>query len=280
MPLDAKVLLGWMERDHAVRFLTEGCAHALPLTEAKAEGLWRPFRDTVEAMPERQRMTPAYQKLSKSEREHAREFLRRVKKFNRDVTGVIKVDLMDVSVYQLLILTGRSADYRADVITWSGWRKNCLRPQCAPRSIPTRTEPPNVVVFELPHAEFLPTVTQTPTGPQLALLERPKWVTVTLHDGRLLLWAGYHRSYARMIHEEPAMGERAVPVVLVSNRVAPAENTAAVTVATGLRPPLFRDFFDESFFMTVRLRRKRYEMRATFNGDQVTVSPVLELWDE
>lgn len=272
MPVEAKVLIGWMEHDAAVRFLTESCHNDVPLTPDAAVAIWLPFRDRVAALPERPRQEPTRVKLTKPESKHAKAFLKQVKKFNRDVSAVIKVDLMDLAVHQLFVLTERSANYSAAVCDWAGWRKNCLRPR--PKvglTIPTRREQPNIVVFEIPHAEFVLGAEQTPSGPKVTIHENPKWVTVTPHDGRLVLWAGYHRSHARMAGDDPAMGDRAVPVVLVRNLVGPA-NTAAVTAATGLRPALFRDFFDEDFFITVRLRRKRYELRATFNGDQVSVS--------
>src|SRR5579862_1830861 len=231
MPLDAKVLIGWMERDQAIRYLTRDCHNNPPLTDDQAEALWTPYRARVMALAERPRQEPARQELSTSERNHAQNFLEQVRPLNRDVSSIIKVDLMEAAVYQLYVLTDRSANYHSEVCDWKGWRKNCLRPKARTGEIPTRIEPPNVVVFELPHAEFLAAVTQTPRGPELDIHERPKWITVTPHDGRLLLWAGYHRSHARMALDDPAIGERAVPVVLVKNLVGPA-NTAAVTVAT------------------------------------------------
>ena len=191
---------------------------------------------------------------------------------------------MQLTVHQLVVLTERSQEYSAKICNETGWKKLCLRPTAAPsETIPTRVEVANTIVFELPHGEFGCEPHQTPKGLEIRVKPKPSWVTVTPYGGRLWLWAGYHRSHARMIDADPtpeAIGERAIPVVFVKNLLGPA-SMAAVTLETALRFPVLRDFFVDDLFMMVRLRKKRYEMRVTFvSSDQAQISPVTALFDE
>ena len=57
-PLEGRVLLGWFERDMAVRYLTQACVFDPPITDAEAEAMWRPYRDRCEALSERGRDVP------------------------------------------------------------------------------------------------------------------------------------------------------------------------------------------------------------------------------
>ncbi|PYR92903.1 MAG: hypothetical protein DMF84_11590 [Acidobacteria bacterium] len=272
------MLLGWFDRDSAIRLLTT--ERVLPITEAEAEAAWNTYRTRVEALPDRPRQLPTEYPLSRFEREHAKAFLRKARRIERNMDRIIKVDLMDLAVHQYLVLDEHSDSYAQKIVSGNGWRKHCLEPSPPPRTLQTRQVPPNTIVWELPHAEFEPVLVQAPTGSQIGIREFPKWVTVTPCDGRLMLWAGYHRSHARMKISTPGpdgAAERAVPVVLVSKVEGPL-SADALTRASGLRPPLLRDFFDERFFCIEDLRRRRYEIRATFNGTQATVTGVQHIY--
>src|SRR5262249_37217433 len=137
---------------------------------------------------------------------------------------------------------------------------------------PIRSQTATSVVWDVPHAEFSVSGIALPNGQRhLSPIEWPKWVTAVPCDGRWLLWAGYHRSYARIAYTNAGDPEgavkRAVPLVLVANVTGRPFAAEALARATGPRPPLFRDFFDDTLFFTVQLRRKRYELRATINGN-------------
>ncbi len=81
----------------------------------------------------------------------------------------------------------------------------------------------------------------------------------------MMLWAGYHRSYARMLSIAPDAIDRSLVVALTRDgvlKVLPGSpNHGELKMLTGARPPLFGDFFDARFFMNVRLRKRRFELR-------------------
>jgi len=92
------------------------------------------------------------------------------------------------------------------------------------------------------------------------------FVSVVEIGGRLLLKAGYHRSFAfaRAVKNELDAKDRCVLVALT--RTVPAQllpgwpQPGLRTMVLGPRAPLFSDFFDDDFAMTVKLHKKRYEM--------------------
>ncbi len=269
--ITAKVLLGWLDRDSAVRFLTTECVTNPVLTDAEAEAVWQPYHDRVQALAPRPRVLPTEYPLNKIERKHAKEFARKAPGVDANFRRIVKVDLMGLAVHQYLVVTERSTtEYAPTVCTGNGWRKKCLRVRPAQIQIPIRSRTANSVVWDIPHNEFDAVLVRQPNGSlQMAPSEWPKWVVAAPCDGRWMLWCGYHRSYARMAYingGDPEGAEaRSVPIVLVATITAPL-GAEALARATGLRPALFRDFFDDTLFVTVQLRRKRYELRAAVNG--------------
>src|SRR4051794_14726532 len=107
--ITAKVLLGWLDRDSAVRFLTTECVTNPALTPGEAEAIWQPFHDRVEALPERPREVPTEYKLNKSQKKHAKEFAKTAPKVDANFRRIVKVDLMGLAVHQYLVVTERSA---------------------------------------------------------------------------------------------------------------------------------------------------------------------------
>ena len=72
--MDGVVLLGWMDRDAAVKYLTTSCvADPPPYTEGSAEELWRQYRDKCAALPEREAAAPVPITLNHEERQHANQ---------------------------------------------------------------------------------------------------------------------------------------------------------------------------------------------------------------
>jgi hypothetical protein len=102
-----------------------------------------------------------------------------------------------------------------------------------------------------------------PAGFQIQ--EQARHVSVTAYDNRLLLWAGYHRSYARIASANPEGMDRSLLVVLTTDATFlfshDSPNQGLRAMLCGLRPPLLGDFLDESLFMRVKLRRRRYELQ-------------------
>jgi hypothetical protein len=94
--------------------------------------------------------------------------------------------------------------------------------------------------------------------------EMAKHITATVYDQRMLLWSGYHRSFALMTNEYPDGMDRSLVAVLANDGEAvlspQSPNQGVREMLRGLRPPLFADFFDERFCIRVRLRKKRCEL--------------------
>jgi hypothetical protein len=90
-------------------------------------------------------------------------------------------------------------------------------------------------------------------------------ISVTEYDGRLLLFAGYHRSFAEITRENPDGIARSLVVALTTDGeflISPASSNQGVReVLRGLRPPLLADFLDERLSMRVRLRKKKCELK-------------------
>ena len=76
-----------------------------------------------------------------------------------------------------------------------------------------------------------------------------KNATVNRFDGRLWLWSGYHRSYARIANMAPDAIDRSLLVVRTTDGdflvASNSPNQGLRDMLRGRRPALFRDFFDE-----------------------------------
>lgn len=259
--VEARVLLGWMERDAAIRYLREDCYFDPELSEPDAEKLWQKYKDAVCALPERVIVDPARFSLTNAEKTAVNQFRTRNGP-DPNVADVIKINPLGLLVHQLYVVTEISDGY-SDAVKGSGWLDNTLLAQRRSQ-FRIRTEP-NKIVYEIPHGEFIPEI--LPTG-GLQLREGNRLASASRLDGRMLLGTGYHRSfaYARNAMKVPdAIGKAAVFPLLKSlpfpdSPAAP--NHGLRVMLLGPRAPFFADFFDEGLFMSVRLRKKKhYEMR-------------------
>lgn len=258
-------LLGWMERDPAVRFLTEDCAFDPPLTEGAAESLWREYRDRAAALPARDARAPARIPLTAPEREHAQRFLQFVANTGVPNLEVIKVDPMQLVAAQYHIAIDLAENYSRRCSTEAGWMEETL---------PTSSKNPDVNVkftrrnldteieIDLPHAEFIFGVhPQGGFGPK----EFIGHVMVVNLGSRMLLGKGYHRLYARVSSTRPTASNRSALVALDPNTLVPpppaGTRDGPVLDIFGSRPALFADFFTEGLYMKVNLRKKRYQLQ-------------------
>jgi hypothetical protein len=263
-------LVGWMERDYAVRFLTEECAFDPPLSEVAATTLWQEYRDRATALPARHAPAPTPMPLTAPEREHAQRFLQFLGTIGVPHLDVIKVDPMQLVVAQYHIATDLTENYGLRCSTEASWMEETL---------PTSSKNPDVNVkftrrnldteieIDLPHAEFIFGVhPQGGFGPKELLGH----VTVVNVGSRMLLGKGYHRLYARMSSTRGTASNRSALVALDPNtRVSPSrEGTGAAGTREapaldifGSRPALFADFFTDGLFMKVSLRKKRYQLQ-------------------
>jgi len=254
-----------MERDAAVRFLREDCLFDPQLTEQEAEDLWLPYRRSVEDLGKRAVKVPAQVSLKDFEMRRAAEFMRFFRGLgSHQIIEVIKIDPMSLIVHQLYVVMSRSDGYRASLSTSAAWINKCLVPALPPpRNVSIRAAI-NHHDVGVPHMEFGLTF-DSQSGFRIA--ENPNYVTVCGFEGgnRMLLWAGYHRSFARMVITADDAMERSLLMVLTTDAdllaSANSPNQGLRDMICGERPPFFADFFDTRFFMTVPLRKKRYELQ-------------------
>jgi hypothetical protein len=266
MPLEARALIGWMPKDQAVKFLREQCVFDPALTDQAAEDLWRPYSEQV---GELQRSISIPERLALNPRE--REWAKEAMDFYTDtlkltnVKGIIKVDPFGLIAHQSYILIERANAYAARLQSSTEWFNEAVKPSPpAPKNVQIFTGP-NAMNVDLPHGEF--TMAFDPSRSLYAIQENLRYVTAWEVEqfNRMFLWAGYHRSYARMVRAAPDANVRSLLMVLAdvgTVDVFPGEpNGGLRAILCGPNPPVFGDFFDERFFVTVRLRKKRFQLQ-------------------
>lgn len=279
--LAGRVLLGWMPRDEAVRFLLNDCVFDPPIDAAMAEAIWLPYRQRVDALPPRNQVIPPNAGLTPAEAGHAQQFGRFLaSRGPHDVLGVQKVDLRELTVIQYMVVVDRSNGYAAKVQDPGGWLQECL-PTAARNSqvqfsfqqngLSTYTE------IDLPHAEFL--FSPDNTG-RFGPVEMLRHVTVMTGADRMWLTAGYHRCFAKVLTAPAATVPNAVVAVARNTLVSPVVPTAAPGVAIGTAiDPLcafgskaakLGDFLTNGLFMDVVLREKRFQLQV--RADWVAVN--------
>src|SRR5207253_667271 len=102
----------------------------------------------------------------------------------------------------------------------------------------------------------------------ISFQERDRYVSAgVLSDGRMMLWAGYHRTYALLVLRQ-AGGDAAgaAPLLTVMTGMPDIQGfltgfSATRATVLGERPALMRDFFDGDLTICVNLRKKRAEGR-------------------
>lgn len=274
--LEAVILPGWMERDDAVNLLVNECVSDPPLTQVAAATLWRQFRDRAEALPERPALEPTHEPLTHLEQQHAQRFMTFLRGMGvTDIQRVIKIDLSNLVIFQYYVITERAEEYKNRI----GNVPPKDAEECLPTSLNnaqvqiayTRNGPNSQADIDLPHAEFFFGV--NPATAMFSATQFLRHVTVTraqaVSGTRLVLTAGYHRSYARMLSRTPTAAARSALVALAANTLVSPPTQLGVGVIGGvfglapfgLRPALFADFFTDGLFMKVNLRRKRYQLQ-------------------
>lgn len=262
--VDGIVLLGWMEENEAVAYLSEQCLFDPQIAEAEARAYWRKYRDAVETLSGRLVEIPKRQEMSKAEADAARSFRQR-HCTSANILDVVKVDPYELIVHQLNVATGLSDGYAAGLGGKRGWVEECLLAERSP-NVTYRMDNEGFHL-DLPHNEFA--FQANPQNGTFGLAQHARFVSVCEFEGRMLLVAGYHRSFAfvRTARTENALDAMARSIVVALTTDVPARlsqaspKTGLYATLTGNRPPLFGDFFDDSVCMKVKLRKKRYEIR-------------------
>jgi len=262
MPIEAKLLVGWMSRESAILWLTS--ERVPPMTQQEAENLWTEYHAKVEALPDEVPSTA--QPLSHAERRTREMFLRHCYQQNkRDIEDVVKLDLATIPIRQFRIIAPRSQGYEAGVRTRAGWQAQAL-PTTAP------TEPilqgqynqlgeTTEAWINVPHSEFM-----FPFDPGIGafkLKQGDRFVTALRVEQRIVLWAGYHRSLARLVNTIGDGIERSALMALNRNRLLdtpnqPPDNVHARALCLRGRPPFLKDFLNDDLCITLNLRKQRY----------------------
>jgi hypothetical protein len=246
------VLLGWMGREEAVRFLSAECAFDPPLTVDAANALWQQYRGRVATIPLRTARTGTIP-LTPAESDWARGFSATLVAAGAASFDVVKIDPGQVVAGQYSISLDRARAYRASCATDRGWLQVALPASPADPRLDariTRCGRETDIEIDLPHAEFSFDV--TPEGSFAPIEGLPHVAAVRVRE-RLVLVRGYHRLYARM--SATSAGDRATLIAVESSAGAtPRAETA------GPRPALLSDFFNPLHALNVRLRAKRYRL--------------------
>lgn len=274
--LKGRVLLGWLQRDEAVRFLLNDCAFDPPMDEPKAESLWANYRARVDALAERAQSIPVGVGLTPAEAGHGAALMAFLHSIGRtEYLGVKKIDLRELTVRQYMVTTERSEEYAAKLTTEQAWLHECLPLTPTNGGFSWRHSLNGMngyIECDVPHGEWI----FAPLGNgAFAPIEGLRHITAMDGGDRTFLWAGYHRSFARVLTTPIANAPTALVAVARNVLISPAAAGVTPGVATnaiidplgpfGAKAARFGDFFVDGLFMDVDLRKKRYQLQVHAN---------------
>jgi len=268
------VLLGWKTRDRALALLQQECEFDPPLSDTEAERVWAEYREHVNALQGRDVLGAVHLQLTDEERRLVDRFLADVSKHGGPMREVIKIDPLGLVVHQLEITTARSMSMSERLQTAEQWAAECLCPTGSSLR-PSVRSVPNSIDIDLPHGEWALLF-----DPQLGLIlgEAARCITVSVIKRHLVLWSGYHRTYAAATRR--AAGERTILAGVVEDvKVPPGVKWCGLRAVESDIPPIFADFLDPRLTLPVRFRAKRFtmEVRARVVGVNVDeVAPEVE----
>ena len=269
--VEAVVLLGWMEMEEAVTYLLESCCFEPALTRTQAEELWKEYKSRVGRLPVCNVEPPKRLPIPDARRHIAQEFLTRTR--GPEVLDVINIDPMNLVVYQMYVVTDQADHHAKNHIGTQQWDKNCLMIDRPTAQMALRLED-GIIKIQLPHAEHM--FSLLPNG-LFQIQQGGGFISVCDVEGRLLLKAGYHRTFAfcRSRRNEPDAKDRSLLVALTKSvppvLAADFPKQGLRTTVLGSRPPLFSDFFDDVLSIRVKLRKKRFEMHVKVDTVAVDV---------
>lgn len=263
-----------MERDDALSYLCRDCVAMPPYSEAEAESLWNEYRARVAGLPARDARSPERLRLTSEEKKAAEKFLA-IYDAGPDahIQDVIKVDPMGLVIHQLYIIPEKAKPYMEHAAARSWCIQQCLTVRPRGTMMLDGTFRRNSAEIEIPHREFA--INFFP-GSTFEVEELAAHVSATQFGSRTLLWAGYHRAYARLAALKPDAPDRSLLVVLSKDAehivAADSPDPAVRAMLLGPRPPVFADFFNDRLFVKLRLRRKRFELRIRASVEAVDES--------
>jgi hypothetical protein len=260
--LDGILLLGWMEKAEAVSWLLEHCWFDPPLTPQQAEELWAKYSAAVDGFSNPRQLQPLQRMgIPVSAQAHVKQFLARHK--GPEVLDVWNIDPRNLAIYQFYVAVDR-ADRHAKTFG-KDWAQSCLQIDRPGSPLPIRSEG-NTIKLSLPHGEHGLMI--QPDG-AFRIQQGAGFISLCQINGRTILKAGYHRSFAAArAMNAPDAKDTSLLVALTAT--APPQLSAQLpmqglkALVLGSRPPLFSDFLDDSLAMKVKLRKKKYEAHIRF----------------
>jgi hypothetical protein len=181
---------------------------------------------------------------------------------------------MGLVIHQLYMTLNKAREYMDDAAAPSWCIRQCLTVRPKETKMLQGKFRRNAAEIEIPHREF---AANFQPGNTYGIEELAAHISATEFAGRTLLWAGYHRAYARIASLKADATDRSLLVVLshdADHIVAPdSPDPELRATLLGARPPLFADFFDDRLFLKVNLRKKRYELRLRASVEAVNDYP-------
>lgn len=268
--LQARALLGWMKRDEAQKFLMEDCVFENPVSAVRAEEIWLEYKHKVEALPVEEPRPADIVSMSAADIKAIRKFRSRFPN-EQSVVDIVRLNPMELLVHQLWVSPSLAEPYMVSAAPAKWTQTALLDPPSAAPSKPRREG--NAMVFDLPHPEFL-LVEREGADALLQVFAPQAFVTVAFHAGRAVLLTGYHRTFALA---QQMMGNSNAPrgvLFGVSNALELLGSDAddVRTMMTSARPPRLADFFNPELCLSVRMRKRHYRMRVSYEiaeGDGV-----------
>lgn len=258
----ARLLLGWMNRKEAVSVLEDCYVDGKPFTERKAVKIWNHYRERVQGLAPRACAALQELPLTQAECLAAQTHLGNLQGKVPFNPQVVKVHPAELLIRQFHVITERSEEYEQAIMDEQTRVNHCLGIGLNFRGqLNTRILHPRLKVVDLPHFEFK--IQFDPNRCAPIPIEWPRYITVfRASPERMVLWAGYHRTYTLLCQLGGDGCGTAMPLfttVTGSHEVNDfmSKPSFARTAVLCDRPALLRDFLDEDLFMEVNLRKKR-----------------------
>jgi hypothetical protein len=204
------------------------------------------YHHAVEQLPERQVQPPTRLPIPRSSQRWVNQFLTRHR--GPEVSDVINIDPRGLVIYQFYVAVDR-ADQHARNIGSDYWTQTCLQIDRPVAQLPIRMEG-NIIKVGLPHGEH--GLMLRPDG-AFQIQQGGGFVCVCEIEGRMVLKAGYHRSFAFVRATMNALEANDTSLLVALTATAPPQlqlpTQGLRTTVLGPRPPFFGDFFSDSLAM-------------------------------
>jgi hypothetical protein len=259
MPVNTKLLLGWMEEAEAMHWLLKECKREEPFTEESAKKLWNDYREKVAALPPRDCPPPAVLLDRTQKEEYAEHHF--MQKFGKE-QGIVRVLKLDdpakLVIHQLTVAVPKSEAYLSAMQDQKQRIRIALgRGLAFEGKHPKARKEGTLLVKRVPNAEFF---VVSGTQEDFEVKEGRKHIAVKEFDNRLMLSAGYHRSHMSMYRSKPEDIVLPLFAVLESDVVDGFFSVGSKVpfkrdMVRGSCPPLLSDFFDDSLCIELPMRK-------------------------